>query len=126
MASILELRSRIKSVNSTKKITKAQELIATSRITQAQIRVAASKPYAEEITKVLSPVLKAAVPLSGAARKEMFRFVAVCAGLMEGGLPVAVDWAILLWIIPAIDRSSKNHNAIKALLDEYPLSLSRL
>ncbi|MBQ8556251.1 MAG: hypothetical protein IJ438_10335 [Clostridia bacterium] len=80
----------------------------------------------EEITKVLSPVLKAAVPLSGAARKEMFRFVAVCAGLMEGGLPVAVDWAILLWIIPAIDRSSKNHNAIKALLDEYPLSLSRL
>ena len=59
MASILELRSRIKSVNSTKKITKAQELIATSRITKAQIRVAASKPYAEEITKVLSALASA-------------------------------------------------------------------
>lgn len=63
MASILELRSRIKSVNSTKKITKAQELIATSRITKAQIRVAASKPYAEEITKVLTELASASASL---------------------------------------------------------------
>lgn len=54
MASIRELRSRIRSVNSTKKITKAQELIATSRITKAQARVAAAKPYSEEMTSVLS------------------------------------------------------------------------
>lgn len=53
MASLRELRSRIKSVNATKKITKAQELIATSRITKAQGRVAASQPYAKEITKVI-------------------------------------------------------------------------
>ncbi|AWK71966.1 F0F1 ATP synthase subunit gamma [Rhodococcus sp. NPDC019627] len=63
MASILELRSRIKSVNSTKKITKAQELIATSRITKAQARVAASKPYAEEITKVLTELASASASL---------------------------------------------------------------
>jgi len=63
MASIRELRSRIKSVNSTKKITKAQELIATSRITKAQARVAASKPYAEEITKVLSELASASSSL---------------------------------------------------------------
>ncbi|MET9329585.1 F0F1 ATP synthase subunit gamma [Tsukamurella sp. NPDC003166] len=54
MASIRELRSRIRSVNSTKKITKAQELIATSRISKAQARVAAAKPYSEEMTSVLS------------------------------------------------------------------------
>ena len=54
MASIRELRSRIRSVQSTRKITKAQELIATSRITKAQARVTASKPYAEEMTSVLS------------------------------------------------------------------------
>ena len=59
MASIRELRSRIMSVDSTKKITKAQELIATSRITKAQARVAASKPYAEEITKVLTELASA-------------------------------------------------------------------
>ncbi|MBT0568418.1 F0F1 ATP synthase subunit gamma [Williamsia sp. CHRR-6] len=54
MASIRELRSRIRSVQSTRKITKAQELIATSRITKAQARVAASKPYAQEMTSVLT------------------------------------------------------------------------
>ena len=54
MANLRELRDRIRSVNSTKKITKAQELVATSRIAKAQERVAASRPYAEAITDVLS------------------------------------------------------------------------
>ncbi|MFE3195712.1 F0F1 ATP synthase subunit gamma [Nocardia sp. NPDC059240] len=59
MASVRELRSRIRSVSSIKKITKAQELIATSRISKAQARVAAAKPYAEEITKVLAELASA-------------------------------------------------------------------
>ncbi|MEU6269459.1 F0F1 ATP synthase subunit gamma [Saccharopolyspora shandongensis] len=54
MAQLRELRNRIRSVKSTRKITKAQELIATSRIMKAQARVEASRPYAEEITSVLS------------------------------------------------------------------------
>ncbi|MFT3662997.1 MAG: F0F1 ATP synthase subunit gamma [Gordonia sp. (in: high G+C Gram-positive bacteria)] len=54
MASIRELRGRIRSIQSTKKITKAQELIATSRITKAQARVAAARPYAEEMTSVVA------------------------------------------------------------------------
>jgi F-type H+-transporting ATPase subunit gamma len=48
------LRRRIRTVRSTRKIAKAQELVATSRIARAQERVAASKPYAEAITKVLT------------------------------------------------------------------------
>ncbi|WP_054815901.1 F0F1 ATP synthase subunit gamma [Nocardia arizonensis] len=64
MASLRELRSRIRGVNSIKKITKAQELIATSRISKAQARVAAAKPYAEEITKVLSELASASQNLS--------------------------------------------------------------
>jgi F-type H+-transporting ATPase subunit gamma len=47
------LRGRIKSVQSTKKITKAMELIAASRIVKAQARVAAARPYAEQITEVI-------------------------------------------------------------------------
>ncbi|MGX7824690.1 F0F1 ATP synthase subunit gamma [Actinokineospora sp. 24-640] len=54
MAQLREIRARIKSAQSFKKIFKAQELIATSRISKAQARVAASKPYSDEITKVLS------------------------------------------------------------------------
>ncbi|MCF4006962.1 F0F1 ATP synthase subunit gamma [Corynebacterium uropygiale] len=53
MASLRDLRDRIRSVNSTKKITKAQELIATSRITKAQARVDASMPYAHEMQNVV-------------------------------------------------------------------------
>ena len=60
MASIRELRSRIRSVQSTKKITKAQELIATSRIVKAQTRVAAAKPYSQEMTTVLSELASGA------------------------------------------------------------------
>jgi F-type H+-transporting ATPase subunit gamma len=47
------LRRRIKSVQSTKKITKAMELIAASRISKAQARVNAARPYSEQITEVI-------------------------------------------------------------------------
>ncbi|MFT7840156.1 F0F1 ATP synthase subunit gamma [Saccharothrix sp. BKS2] len=58
-AQIRELRQRIRTVNSTKKITKAYELIATSRLAKAQGRVEASRPYAQEITGVLSSLATA-------------------------------------------------------------------
>ena len=59
MANLRELRDRIRSVNSTKKITKAQELIATSRITKAQARVEASQPYAAEMTSMMNKLAAA-------------------------------------------------------------------
>ncbi|MGI8682309.1 MAG: F0F1 ATP synthase subunit gamma [Mycobacteriales bacterium] len=49
-------RRRIRSVQSTKKITRAMELIAASRIAKAQQRVAAARPYADAITGVVSAV----------------------------------------------------------------------
>ena len=49
-------RRRIRSVQSTKKITKAMELIAASRIVKAQQRVAESTPYAEAITETVTIV----------------------------------------------------------------------
>jgi F-type H+-transporting ATPase subunit gamma len=51
---VQQLRRRIRTVRSTRKIAKAQELVATSRIAKAQERVNASKPYAEAITDVLT------------------------------------------------------------------------
>jgi F-type H+-transporting ATPase subunit gamma len=47
------LRRRIKSVQSTKKITRAMELISASRIVRAQQKVTAARPYAEQITNVI-------------------------------------------------------------------------
>src|SRR6187401_2895994 len=49
-------RQKIKSAQTTKKITKAMELISASRIQKAQARVAASGPYSRAITRAVSAV----------------------------------------------------------------------
>ena len=48
-----ELRRRIGSIQSTKKITRAMELISASRVAKAQERASAARPYAEQITGVI-------------------------------------------------------------------------
>jgi F-type H+-transporting ATPase subunit gamma len=54
--SLREYRARIKSVESTKKITRAMELIAASRIIKAQQRAQSAAPYARELTRAVSAV----------------------------------------------------------------------
>jgi F-type H+-transporting ATPase subunit gamma len=53
-AALRDYRRRIRSVQSTRKITKAMELIAASRIVRAQARMQAARPYAEELTRALA------------------------------------------------------------------------
>jgi F-type H+-transporting ATPase subunit gamma len=53
------LRRRIKTVESTKKITRAMELIAATRVVKAQDRAASARPYAEEMTNVILDLVKA-------------------------------------------------------------------
>ncbi|GAA1967658.1 F0F1 ATP synthase subunit gamma [Nocardioides panacihumi] len=54
--SLREYRAKIRSVESTKKITRAMELIAASRIIKAQQRAGAAAPYARELTRAVSAV----------------------------------------------------------------------
>ncbi|MFI6443049.1 F0F1 ATP synthase subunit gamma [Kitasatospora sp. NPDC050543] len=49
-------KRRIRSVTATKKITKAMEMISASRIVKAQRAVAASTPYADELTRAVTAV----------------------------------------------------------------------
>ena len=58
-AQVRELKNRERSVRKTQKITKAQELIATSRIGKAQAAVRAAQPYSNLITSVLSSLASA-------------------------------------------------------------------
>jgi F-type H+-transporting ATPase subunit gamma len=51
-------RQRIRATQSTQKITKAMELIATSRIAKAQARMNAARPYAKELTRALAALGK--------------------------------------------------------------------
>ena len=50
-AEVRQIRRRIRSVESTMKITRAMELIATARIGKAQLRVAQAKPYTEKMNR---------------------------------------------------------------------------
>jgi F-type H+-transporting ATPase subunit gamma len=59
-ATLRELRGRIRSAGSIKKITKAQEMIAASRIGKAQARLQEARPYAEELTRVLTTLAQEA------------------------------------------------------------------
>jgi F-type H+-transporting ATPase subunit gamma len=59
-ATLRELRGRIRSAGSIKKITKAQEMIAASRIGKAQVRLNEARPYSDEITRVLTTLAQEA------------------------------------------------------------------
>ena len=59
-ATLRELRGRIRSAGSIKKITKAQEMIAASRIGKAQARLDEARPYADELTRVLTTLAQEA------------------------------------------------------------------
>ena len=52
MASGKEIRNKIKSVESTRKITKAMEMVAASKMRKAQDRMRAARPYGERIRRV--------------------------------------------------------------------------
>ncbi|QIM67588.1 F0F1 ATP synthase subunit gamma [Mannheimia granulomatis] len=58
MAGAKEIRTKIASVRNTQKITKAMEMVAASKMRKTQERMTASRPYAENIRKVISHIAK--------------------------------------------------------------------
>jgi F-type H+-transporting ATPase subunit gamma len=58
MPSLRDIRRRIRSVQNTRKITKAMELVAASKLRRAQERVAAARPYSEAITSVMAELMR--------------------------------------------------------------------
>ncbi len=91
------LRRRIRSVQSTKKITKAMELIAASQIVRAQGRIAANRPYRQGMSRI---VVEAALGDARAAAKLLGepaerRAVAVLALVADRGLCGAYNSSVL-------------------------------
>ena len=58
MPNLRDLRRRIRSVQNTRKITKAMELVAAARMRRAQERVLAARPYADEIRNVMVDLMQ--------------------------------------------------------------------
>lgn len=59
MAGAKEIRTKIKSVNSTQKITKAMEKVAASKLRRTQVRMEAARPYADKMHDVIANLFKA-------------------------------------------------------------------
>jgi F-type H+-transporting ATPase subunit gamma len=59
MANAKEIRTQIKSIRNTAKITKAMEMVAAAKMRKAQDRMAASRPYAERIRTVIGHLMQA-------------------------------------------------------------------
>jgi F-type H+-transporting ATPase subunit gamma len=59
MAGAKEIRTKIASIKSTQKITRAMEMVAASKMRKAQDRMAASRPYSEKMLQVISHLARA-------------------------------------------------------------------
>ena len=100
MATIRQIRRRIRSVGSTAKITKAMELVAASKMRRAQERALAGRPYAERLTWVLADLAET-LPLAdeGELPPLLQRRELQAAGIVLitpnrglcGGLPTSVN-----------------------------------
>ena len=58
MPTLLEYRSRLRSVRQTQQITRAMKFVSAAQLRRAQSRVFAARPYAEEIVRVLRSAAK--------------------------------------------------------------------
>ena len=81
MPSSRELRNRIRGVDSTRQITRAMELVATSRLRRSQEAVLARRPYADKINDVIRDLMESTPPDEGVPTlmesREIQRRVAV-------------------------------------------------
>src|SRR3954469_4810555 len=91
------LRRRIKSVQSTKKVTKAMELISASRIMKAQARVAAARPSRKQITAVIANLAAGGAGLSSPllTERETVRTVAFVVITADRGLAGGYNSSVL-------------------------------
>jgi F-type H+-transporting ATPase subunit gamma len=83
MASLIDIRRRLRSVKSTQQITKAMKMVAAAKLRRAQERVIGARPYAKLLSELLAPVIAHAGQLKHpllAVRPEKKVVVVVVAG----------------------------------------------
>ncbi len=65
MATVQDLKRRIRSIRNTRKITKAMELVASARLRRAQARIEAMRPYADRMTELMIGTARATTSFQG-------------------------------------------------------------
>src|SRR2546427_7515213 len=65
MASVQDIKRRVRSIRNTRKITKAMELVAAAKLRRAQARIEAMRPYADRMLELMTGTAEAASSLRG-------------------------------------------------------------
>src|ERR671934_643303 len=65
MATVQDLKRRIRSIRNTRKITKAMELVASARLRRAQARIEAMRPYADRMLELMVATAQKAASVHG-------------------------------------------------------------
>jgi len=65
MASVQDIKRRVRSIRNTRKITKAMELVAAARLRRAQARIEAMRPYADRMLELMAGTARASSSLRG-------------------------------------------------------------
>jgi F-type H+-transporting ATPase subunit gamma len=96
VATVQDLKRRIRSVTNTRKITKAMELVASARLRRAQSRIEEMRPYADRMLELMAITARASgsVPLPLLQRREVRR-VALLPITADRGLAGAFNAQIL-------------------------------
>jgi F-type H+-transporting ATPase subunit gamma len=109
MATVQDLKRRIRSVGNTQKITKAFELVASARLRRAQARIEAMRPYADRMMELMIGTARASTSLQGLKllqRREVKR-AAIVAITGDRGLAGAFNAQVLRHAF-ALDRSLRS------------------
>src|SRR3954464_8627858 len=93
MATVQDLKRRIRSIRNTRKITKAMELVASARLVRAQARIESMRPYADRMTELMIGTARASSSLRGLTllqRREVQR-AAIVPRPRDRGLAAALN-----------------------------------
>jgi F-type H+-transporting ATPase subunit gamma len=88
MASVQDLKRRVRSITNTRKVTRAMELVASARLRRAQMRIEQMRPYADRMLELMAGVSQAAgsVRLPLLERRENVQRVAIVPVTADRGL----------------------------------------
>jgi F-type H+-transporting ATPase subunit gamma len=106
VASVQDLKRRIRSIRNTRKITKAMELVASARLRRAQARIEAMRPYADRMMELMVGTARASSSVRGLPllqRREEERAVAILPLTGDRGLAGAFNAQVLRHAL-ALDR----------------------
>ncbi|HEX6664097.1 MAG TPA: ATP synthase F1 subunit gamma, partial [Gaiellaceae bacterium] len=106
MASVQDIKRRIRSVRNTRKITRAMELVAAAKLRRAQSRIEAMRPYADRMLELMSGTARASASVRGLPllqQREQERSVAIVPLTGDRGLAGAFNSQILRRAL-ALDR----------------------